>query len=555
MSDLTSSAAWQALDAHHKAMVRSCQTIKDLFKAEPERADQMWIETHGLRLDYSKNRVSAETMRLLLGLAKARRLEEWRARMAEGEAVNNTEHRAVLHMALRNRTKAGIPVDGVNVMTEVTAVLAQMKAFVASVHDGTWRGFGGEQITDVVNIGIGGSHLGPQAAMESLRNHAHAGISVHYVSNVDAHDIDGVLATLNPETTLFIVASKTFTTQETMTNAQTARRWVLDHFGDEKAVARHFVALSTNVDAVTDFGIETSNMFRFWDWVGGRYSLWSAIGLSLALGIGWANFEQVLEGGHAMDQHFLNSPLDRNMPVILGLLGVWNSNFLGAASHAVLPYDQRLDRFVDHLQQLDMESNGKRVNREGAVVNYQTGPVIWGRPGTNGQHAFYQLIHQGTRLVPADFIAVLHPDHHHLEHHKILLANLCAQTEALMLGKSEEQVRAQMLASGMAAEDAARLAPHRTFPGNIPTNTLLLDRLDPFHFGQLLALYEHKVFTQGIIWGVNSFDQWGVELGKELAQSILSDLEAVGDITRHDASTNRLATLVKTTLMEEQATN
>ncbi|WP_281300332.1 MULTISPECIES: glucose-6-phosphate isomerase [unclassified Iodidimonas] len=547
MSDLTSSGAWTSLAAHRDAL--GDQKIIDLFQSEPDRATRMWIENKGLALDYSKNRASAETMRLLFALARSRRLEEWRDRMFEGEPINGTEHRAVLHSALRAGSDQIIKIDGENIMELVTAELARMKDFVHAVHEGRWRGHSGKPIDTIVNIGIGGSHLGPQAAMEALSAHAVPGIRTHFVSNVDAHDIAPVLAGIDPETVLFVIASKTFTTQETMTNAMTARRWLVAKMGgDEGAVAHHFVALSTNARAVADFGIDSGNVFHFWDWVGGRYSLWSAIGLSLALGIGWENFSQMLAGGRAMDRHFQAAPLERNMPVVMGLLGLWYSNFMGAETYAVLPYDQRLDRFVDHLQQLDMESNGKRVNREGAPVDYTTGPVIWGRTGTNGQHAFYQLIHQGTRLIPADFIAILKADHDHLDHHRILLSNVLAQTEALMIGKSTDKVLADLLAQGLSKEKAALLAPHKSFPGNIPTNSLLLDRLDPFHFGQLLALYEHKVFVQGVIWNINSFDQWGVELGKVLAKTTLADLSGTGPITGHDPSTNHLAMIMRETL-------
>lgn len=544
MSDMTTSASWLALEAHRDAF--KTMHIADLFAAEPDRADHMWLTHEGLSLDYSKNRINRETLRLLLAFAKARRLETWRDRMAEGEAINNTEHRAALHMALRD--KSGIIGCDKSISDEIRAERARMKVFVEKVLSGQYRVHNDKPVKYVVNIGIGGSHLGPQAALDALGAAYGTGLDIHFVSNVDAHAIEAVLKQVDPETTLFIIASKTFTTLETMANAQKARVWLREKLGDTADMTRHFVALSADMDRVKAFGIVPDATFRMWDFVGGRLSVWSVIGLSLALGIGWQNFERFLDGGHAMDRHFLTAPLAHNMPVIMGLTGIWNGNFLGAKTHAILPYDQRLDRFIDHLQQLDMESNGKCVNREGAPVDYATGPVVWGRAGTNGPHAFYQLIHQGTQLIPADFIAILHPDHGDLAQHRLLLANVLAQTEALMLGRDERDSYADMLAGGMAKDDAAWLARHRRFAGNIPTNTLFLDRLDPFHFGQLLALYEHRIFVQGVLWNINSFDQWGVELGKVLAQAIHKDLIAKEPVTGHDPSTNRLSNLVKAAL-------
>jgi len=538
MSELTQSPQWQALTAHARRM-REVH-MRDLFAADAARAERFSAETDGLYLDYSKNRITEETWSQLAALAEARDLAGWREKMFAGERINTTEDRAVLHAALRNRANTPVTVDGEDVMPAVNAVLARIQDFVGRVHAGEWRGATGAPIRHIVNIGIGGSHLGPQAAVEALEAYRTPGIETHFVANVDGNELETVLECIDAETTLFVVASKTFTTQETMTNARSARSWLMARLGEAGEVAKHFVAVSTNEAAVREFGIDPANMFGFWDWVGGRYSLWSAIGLPIALTIGWHNFERLLEGAHAMDRHFSQAPLEQNLPAILGLIGAWNSNFLGAETQAILPYDQRLDRFVDHLQQLDMESNGKRVDRAGCRVDVATGPIVWGRPGTNGQHAFYQLIHQGTRLAPADFIAVAEPAHDFEAHHTILLSNVVAQSEALMMGKGETEVREELVAAGMDAQTAAALAPHRTFPGNGPTNTLILPRLDPFTFGQLTALYEHKVFTQGVLWDINSFDQWGVELGKQLAKTALGELEGEGPVTGHDASTNRL---------------
>lgn len=547
MSELTSMAAWAALEAHRDS-IGDIRTA-DLFREDKERAGRFSLRAGGLYLDYSKHRITTETMRLLLALAEARGLQRWRQRMFEGEPINSTEQRAVLHMALRDRTESVWNAEGAPVSAGIRETRDRMLAFVDAVHQAAWRGHRGQPVRHVVTIGIGGSHLGPEAAVEALAAHHVPGIDIRFLSNIDGHDALRAFNGLDPDRTLFLIASKTFITVETMTNAGAARRWLLDHMdGDESAIGKHFIALSTNEEAVRAFGIAPDNMFGFHDWVGGRYSLWSAIGLPVALAVGRKNFEGLLDGAHAMDRHFTDAPLAQNMPAILGLLAIWNSNFLGADSIAILPYDQRLDRFVDHLQQLDMESNGKRVNREGAAVDYQTGQIIWGRPGTNGQHAFYQLIHQGTKLVPADIIAVLHPDHPYREHHRILLANALAQGEALMQGRDSETAKAEMLAAGMARDEAARLAPHRTFPGNIPTATLLLDRLDPFHFGQLLALYEHKVFVEGIIWNINSFDQWGVELGKVLANRLSAELGSDAALGDHDGSTAALAMIVRKAL-------
>jgi glucose-6-phosphate isomerase len=456
--------------------------------------------------------------------------------MFRGEAINATENRAVLHVALRNRSNAPTPVGGTDVMPAVNAVLVRMADFAAAVRDGRWLGHTGHPIAHIVNIGIGGSDLGPQMAVEALVHRCHPSLDMHFVSNVDGSQMARTLARLDPARTLFIVASKTFTTEETMTNAASARAWLLEALRDKAAVARHFVAVSTNARVVADFGIDTANMFEFWDWVGGRYSLWSAIGLSIMLAIGLTDFLALLDGAHAMDRHFREAPIEANLPITLALLGIWNANFLGAESHAVIPYDQRLHRLPAFLQQLDMESNGKSVTRDGAAVAVSTGPIVWGEPGTNGQHAFFQLLHQGTRLVPIDFILARASDYPVGRHHAMLIANCLAQSEALMTGKTEAEARAELERDGFAGAALERLLPHKVFSGNRPSNTILIDRLDPFTLGLLIALYEHKIFVQGAIWGVNSFDQWGVELGKQLARRILGEIEG-GPTLPHDAST------------------
>ncbi|WP_297529338.1 glucose-6-phosphate isomerase [Thiohalobacter sp.] len=537
MSELTHGSTWQALTDHYYE-IRDAH-MRDWFAADPDRFRRFSRRFEDLLLDFSKNRITEETLALLLDLARERDVPAWIERMFRGDRINFTENRPVLHVALRNRSNRPIEVDGEDVMPEVNAVLAQMRAFSNRVRRGEWRGYDDSPITDVVNIGIGGSDLGPLMVTEALKPWG-GPLRVHFVSNVDGAHIHETLKGLDPARTLFIVASKTFTTQETLTNARTARRWLLEAAGDDAAIARHFVAVSTNAEAVAAFGIDTRNMFRFWDWVGGRYSLWSAIGLSIALYIGMDNFEALLEGAHAMDEHFRTAPLEDNLPVLLALLGIWYINFFGAETHALLPYDQYLHRFPAYFQQGDMESNGKRVDRNGQVVDYDTGPVIWGEPGTNGQHAFYQLIHQGTRLVPADFIAAAEPQHPLDAHHRILLSNFFAQTEALMRGRTEAEARAELAAQGLSGEALERLLPHRVFPGNRPTNAILYRRLTPRTLGSLIALYEHKIFVQGVIWNINSFDQWGVELGKQLARAILPELEDGAEVTGHDASTNGL---------------
>lgn len=463
-----------------------------------------------------------------------------------GKKINFTENRAVLHIALRNRSNKEIIVDGKNVTPDVNAVLAHMKEFTNQVLSGEWKGYTGKKITDVVNIGIGGSDLGPLMVTEALKPY-NKGLNLHFVSNIDGTHIAEVLKKLNPETVLFIIASKTFTTQETITNATSAKQWFLNIAKDESAVAKHFVALSTNAPKVTEFGIDSKNMFGFWDWVGGRYSLWSAIGLSISLSIGYENFEKLLEGAHYMDNHFQTAPLEQNAPVILALLGIWYHNFYGAETHALLPYDQYLHRFAAYFQQGDMESNGKYVTRSGQQVNYSTGPIVWGEPGTNGQHAFYQLIHQGTRLIPCDFIAPAqthNPIANNL-HHKILLANFLAQTEALMKGKTEAEAKAELVKSGMADRDVQHILPHKVFQGNRPTNSIVVKKITPFILGALIAMYEHKIFTQGVIWDINSYDQWGVELGKQLAKAIEPELQDNNPVSSHDSSTNGLINFIK----------
>ena len=539
MSALTSSPAWQALAAHAETMRGA--SLRALFAADPHRFARLSLRFEDLLLDYSKHLVDAETMRLLLELAHAADVENWRAMMFEGQKINHTEHRAVLHVALRNRSGRPILVDGRDVMPDVTGVLARIGRFVEEVRSGDWRGHTGQRITDVVNIGIGGSDLGPLMVCTALAPYATKGFRGHFVSNVDSAHLAQVLAGLDPERTLFIVASKTFTTQETMTNANSARDWLLAKLGgDPAAVARHFVAVSTNEAEVRKFGIDPANMFGFWDWVGGRYSLWSAIGLPIALHVGMQRFEELLGGAFAMDEHFRTAPLEQNLPVVLGMLGVWYNNFLGAQSQAILPYDQNLARFAAYFQQGDMESNGKGVDRAGHVVDYQTGPIIWGEPGTNGQHAFYQLIHQGTKLIPADFLAAARNLTPLGDHHEKLLANFFAQTEALAFGKTEAEARAELEQQGLKGEALEQLVPYKAFTGNRPTSSILYRELTPHRLGSLIALYEHKIFVQGVVWNINSFDQWGVELGKQLAGKILPELAGDAPVTSHDSSTNGL---------------
>ncbi|MEA1048636.1 glucose-6-phosphate isomerase [Lamprobacter modestohalophilus] len=538
MALVSSTPAWQALQQHWQQM-RS-QHMRDLFADDPARAERMTADAAGLHLDFSKQIATEETLRLLFDLARAVDLEHWRERMFIGEHINLSEDRAVLHTALRNRTDVRTLVDGEDVMPAVDAVLARVQDFSERVRSGEWKGHTGQAITDVVNIGIGGSNLGPKMVCEALKPYQSAQLRPHFVSNVDGTHLAETLRGLNPETTLFIVASKTFTTQETMTNAQSARRWLVDALGDDGAVRNHFVAVSTNTEKVAEFGIDTDQMFEFWDWVGGRYSLWSAIGLPIALAVGFDRFAELLAGAHEMDVHFRSAPLEQNLPVIMGLLGVWYVDFAGAKTQAILPYDQYLQYFPAYFQQGDMESNGKHVTRDGQPVDYNTGPVVWGQPGTDGQHAFYQLIHQGTELIPCDFIAPIKSHNPLGRHHELLIANCLAQTEALMRGRTLQEAKEEMMASGLSEAEADRLAPHRQFDGNRPTTTILMEQVTPHSLGALIALYEHKIFTQGIVWGINSFDQWGVELGKKLANVIIGELEA-GEISEtHDASTEAL---------------
>jgi glucose-6-phosphate isomerase len=540
---ITGTPTWKKLEAHHKAIAPL--HMRELFANEPTRFEAFSLRLGDLLLDYSKNRVTSETMELLRALAREAGVEAMRDKMFAGEPINLTEGRAVLHVALRNLSARPIQVGGKDVMPEVRAALDHMKAFSDQVRSGAWKGYTGKPIRAIVNIGIGGSDLGPVMVTEALRPYRRDDVELHFVSNVDGSHIAEVLKRVDPETTLFLVASKTFTTQETMANAHSARAWFLAQAKDAAHIAKHFVALSTNAKEVAKFGIATDNMFVFWDWVGGRYSLWSSIGLSIALGIGFDNFRALLEGAHEMDEHFRTAPLDKSLPVTLALLGVWYNNFFGCESHAILPYDQYLSRFPAYFQQGDMESNGKRVTRDGKVIDYQTGPVIWGEPGTNGQHAFYQLLHQGTKLVPADFLAAVDTHNPIGEHHTLLLANFLAQTEALMTGKTESEARKELETAGLSGDALAALLPHKVFPGNRPTNSLLYQKLDPRTLGKLIALYEHKIFVQGILWNVNSYDQWGVELGKKLANAILPELRAEGAVSSHDSSTNGLINAIK----------
>ena len=545
---LTATASFQALAAH--AIDSKNWRMRDLFDLDPQRFANMSLQAAGLFLDYSKNRLDRRTLELLVDLARERGVEARRAAMFSGEKINLTEQRAVLHTALRAPIDCALVVDGQDVAADVHAVLARMKTFSDAVRSGAWLGYSGKPITDIVNIGIGGSDLGPKMVCLALRQYAHPRLTMHFVSNVDGHDMDAMLSQVDPATTLFIVASKTFTTGETMLNAQTARRWFLAHArpAGADALARHFVAVSTNTQAIEAFGIDPANMFPFWDWVGGRYSVWSAIGLPIALAVGFGHFSDFLAGAHAMDLHFTQAPLAHNMPVLLALTGFWNRQFLGCASVSIAPYHQDLHRFPAYLQQLDMESNGKRVTRTGEPVDSATCPVIWGDCGTNGQHAYFQLLHQGTDVTPIDFIACLRPAHELASHHAALLANCFAQSEAFMRGKNVDEVRADLQAQGLSPADTERLAPHKTFPGNRPSNTLLMDYLTPHALGALVALYEHKTFVQGVLWDVNSFDQWGVELGKVLAKDIEAELTGEAQAQRHDSSTNGLIAMAKAAL-------
>ena len=538
----TTTKAWNALEKHFQTIQHA--SIKELFAQNSNRFEEFSIQYPSLLVDYSKNRINAETIQLLVDLAKEMDVDTAIQQMFEGDVINVTEKRAVLHTALRNCSNEEVLVDGKDVMPQINEVLDQMKSFSEKVISGEWKGFSGKEITDVVNIGIGGSDLGPVMVTEALK-HYKTRLNIHFVSNIDGTHLAETFKEINPETTLFIVASKTFTTQETMTNAFSAKEWFLNSDAQEADVAKHFVALSTNAEGVANFGIDTANMFQFWDWVGGRYSLWSAIGLSIALAVGFDNFEELLEGAHEMDVHFKTETLDQNIPVVLALLGIWYNNFFGADSVALLPYEQYLSRFAAYFQQGDMESNGKYVGRDGKKVDYETGPIIWGEPGTNGQHAFYQLIHQGTKLIPADFIAGANSLNVLGDHHAKLLSNFFAQTEALAFGKDEETVVAELEKAGKSKEEIDFLTAFKIFEGNRPTNSILYEVLTPKVLGNLIAMYEHKIFVQGVIWNIFSFDQWGVELGKQLANVILPELENDEQVTSHDASTNGLINAYK----------
>ncbi len=535
--------AWKKLSDHYD-QIKNVH-MKAMFKEDPERFNKFSIRFNNILVDYSKNRINKQTLKLLLDLANEVNLKDAINKMFSGDLINETENRAVLHTALRNRNNTPVFVKGKDIMPDINAVLDKMKKFSSNVISGHWLGYTGKKVTDIVNIGIGGSDLGPVMVTQCLKPYAKPELLVHFVSNIDGTHISETLKNLDPETTLFMIASKTFTTQETMTNAFTARKWFLDSAKDKSHVAKHFIALSTNSKGVQEFGIDPCNMFEFWDWVGGRYSLWSAIGLSIACYIGFENFEDLLQGAFEMDQHFKNAKFDQNIPVILGLLGIWYNNFFNAQTECILPYDQYMHRFAAYLQQGNMESNGKTCDRNGKKVEYQTGPVIWGEPGTNGQHAFYQLIHQGTKLIPVDFLAPAISHNPIGDHHDILLSNFFAQTEALVNGKSKKQVIDELKAAGKSDDEIQSIAPHKVFPGNRPSNSMLFKKLTPRLLGNLIAMYEHKIFVQGIILNIFSFDQWGVELGKQLATKILPELKSSNRISSHDSSTNGLINIFK----------
>jgi glucose-6-phosphate isomerase len=535
--DFTSTQSYKYLTNHYIDILT--KSLKELFEADNERFDKFSLQFEDILLDYSKNRIDEETLALLIQLARECGVNKAIEAMFSGEKINVTEDRPVLHVALRNRSNSPVYVDGKDVMPDVNRVLQHMKEFSEAIISGEWKGYTGKPITDVVNIGIGGSDLGPVMVTEALKAYKNH-LNLHFVSNVDGTHIAETLKGLNAETTLFLIASKTFTTQETMGNAHSARDWFIENGGKDEDVAKHFAALSTNSEGVEKFGIDTKNMFEFWDWVGGRYSLWSAIGLSIALSVGFDNFEELLAGAHAMDEHFKSTELEQNLPAILALVGIWHNNFFEAETEAILPYDQYMHRFAAYFQQGDMESNGKHVDRNGKHVDYQTGPVIWGEPGTNGQHAFYQLIHQGTKLIPCDFIAPAQSHNPLGEHHNMLLSNFFAQTEALMNGKTEEEVITELKKAGKSDEEISKIAPFKVFEGNRPTNSILVKKITPRTLGSLIAMYEHKIFVQGVIWNIYSFDQWGVELGKQLAGKILPELKDNAEVTSHDSSTNGL---------------
>ncbi|MCW9012853.1 MAG: glucose-6-phosphate isomerase [Gammaproteobacteria bacterium] len=546
MTKLSERHIWSKLQQHYQ-MIKDVH-MRDMFEQDAQRFEQFSLKLNDILFDYSKNRISSETMDLLLQLARDSDLENWIKRMFGGEIINHTEQRAVLHVALRNCPQSGsepMTIGGEDVMPEVCGELKRVKQLAESVRTRCWRGVTGQPITDVVNIGIGGSHLGPLMATEALRPYAIRDLHIHYVSNIDENHINDTLETLNPETTLFIVSSKSFTTQDTMVNAMTARKWLLRKIEDESELHRHFVAVTANIEAAMAFGIAEANVFKMWDWVGGRYSMWSAIGLSIVIAIGSENFDALLQGAYAADQHFRHTPFEQNIPVIMALLGIWYNNFFGSEAIAILPYDQHLHRFPAYLQQADMESNGKAVDRDGQAVDYSTGPILFGEIGIASQHAFYQLLHQGTKLVPADMLAPISNFRCIAEHHRALMSNVFAQTEAMMKGKTRDEVYAELKATGLNEQEIEKLLPYKIFPGNRPTNTFLFKTLDPKTLGSLIALYEHKIFVQGVIWNLNSFDQWGVELGKHLATSILHELNDLQPVRSHDSSTNGLINYYK----------
>jgi glucose-6-phosphate isomerase len=544
----TKTRAWKKLKEHYQMMKN--RHMGDLFDRDPDRFSTFSTRFEEIAVDYSKNIITRETMRLLINLAIECRLKEAVEKMFAGEKINETEKRAVLHVALRNRSNTPLWVDGADVMPEVNAVLNRMERFAGDIISGRWRGYTGKPIQDIVNIGIGGSDLGPLMVTEALKPYWKPRLYPHFVSNVDGAHIGETLGKVSPETTLFLITSKTLTTQETMTNARTARRWFLNAAKNHSSIGHHFAAISTNEEEMNQFGIPPENRFRVWDWVGGRYSLWSSVGLSIACMIGFENFAELLAGAHAMDIHFRETPFEKNIPVLLALIGIWYINFFGAQTEAILPYAQDLHGFPEYLQQANMESNGKSVDRGGRKVNYPTGPILWGKPGTNGQHAFYQLIHQGTKLIPCDFIsaAIIHRPIG--EHHEILLSNFFAQTEALMKGRTEREVIEELKEAGMSHEEIKRFAPYRIVKGNRPTNSILVKKITPRTLGSLIAMYEHKIFVQGVIWNIFSFDQWGVELGKRLAQKILPELKDEGEASSHDSSTNGLINTFKRMRME-----
>ncbi|MDH5408742.1 MAG: glucose-6-phosphate isomerase [Gammaproteobacteria bacterium] len=538
MSALVNLPIWQALEEHFNTA--SSAQMRDLFASDPDRFNKFSVQFDDILFDYSKNRITEETMALLIQLAQETDVTGWIERMFTGEKINHTEQRAVLHTALRNRSGKAVMLDGKDVMPDIQSVQQRMRKLTEAIRTRKWRGFTGQPITDIVSIGVGGSDLGPVMATEALKPFAIRDLGIHYVSNVDENHIWDTLEPLKPETTLFIIVSKSFTTQDTLVNANTARDWFLKTADNKKALAKHFVAVTDNVEASTEFGIDKKNVFKMWDWVGGRYSLWSAVGLSTAIAVGMDHFEEMLQGAHEMDEHFRTAPLEKNIPVIMALLGIWYNNFFKTQTYAVLPYDQHLRYLPAYLRQTDMESNGKRIDRQGELVGHSTGPVIFGQLGITGQHAFYQLMHQGTKLVPADIIAPASSNHGIRDHHSILMSNVFAQTEAFMKGKTEQEARAELEGEGLSADEIEKLLPYKIFPGNKPTSTILFKTLTPKTLGSLIAMYEHKIFVQGVIWNINSFDQWGVELGKQLAKTILPELDNNKKITSHDASTNGL---------------